>query len=62
MFHGSRDKVWNSNHILLGERVRDIKVVREEVGDVGPDIQGVLDSGVLLWGGVHSEQGLVSVG
>ena len=62
VLHGAADKVWDGDHVLFRQRVGNVVVVSEEVSDVGPDIQGVAHSVLLLWGGVHSELGLVEGG
>ena len=62
MFHSTRNKIWNGNHILLRQRVWQFKIVGEEVGNIGADIQGVADSLFLLRCGVHAEFCLVHSG
>ena len=62
MFHSTRNKIWDGNHILFGQRVWQVKIVGEEVGNICADIQGVADSLFLLWGRVHAELGLVHSG
>ena len=59
MFHGSTNKVRDCNHVLLGQRIRNLIVVSEEVGDVCPDIQRILHSADLLRGGIDTELSLV---
>ena len=62
MFHGTTNKVWDGNHVLFRQRIGNVVVVSEEISDVGPNIQGVLHSVLLLRGGVHPELGLVDGG
>ena len=59
VLHGATDKVWDGDHVLFRQWVGNVVVVSKEVSNVGPDIQGVFHSVRLLWGGVHSELGLV---
>ncbi len=61
MLHGSRDKVGNGDHVLLWQRIGDVEVVLEEVGDIGTDVERILESIPLSRGSIDPEQGLVDV-
>ena len=62
MLHGSGYKVWDGNHVLFGQRIRDVEIVCEVVSDVGSNVKRVLGPVLLLGRGVHPELGLVDAG
>ena len=47
---------------MFRQRIGNVEVVSVVISDVGPNIQGVLHSVLLLRAGVHSEPGLADGG
>merc|ERR1712012_282226 len=62
VLHCSRYKVRDGDHVLLGQGVTDVVVVREEVSDVRADVEGVPHTVLLLGSGVDAELGLMDGG
>ena len=58
VLHGTANKVWDGDQVLFRQRIGNVEVVSVVISDVGPNIQGVLHSVLLLRTGVHSEPGL----
>ena len=62
MFHGTRNKIRNGNHILFWQWVFDVKIIFEIISYIGPYIQGILESFFLCGCSIDSELCFVNVG